>query len=336
MPPLPYPLPRMFEGMSHCLPPDKWGSQLPSSHACHPTTSSHPSTSVLSGRGGSGGGGGGGGGDGDGGGGGGGDGGGGGGDAGGGGQLFGGANSFLLHSYADADRLEILNAMQAAGFKAIRIFILPLWAGEKKGNSRGVRDVEGPVGVFNDDQLNMVDRLMLEASRRGMKLVITLHDRYSLGCWCAAASPRRAGRGLGARGGSRGAARRRCPHRAAHPQVWARPQRSRAPPAARRRSDAYVGKYGLAESPGCRTPHDVSTFYTSAAAAADMDRRIAYIVNHRNPLLGNRAWKVGRAPFCGRGGGSVLGLKEAGCARSYPRPLFPRQVARAPAGPTPR
>jgi hypothetical protein len=125
------------------------------------------------------------------------------------GQIFGGANSFLLHAYVDADRIDILNAMQAAGFKAIRIFILELFGGDKVGNSRAVRDVEGPVGVFNDDQLNMIDQLMLEASQRGMKLIITLHDRYSLGCWCAAARGAWLG-GQGARDagpwGARGAA----------------------------------------------------------------------------------------------------------------------------------
>ena len=123
-------------------------------------------------------------------------------------QLFGGTNSFLLHSYVDADRLEILNAMQAAGFKVIRIFILPLWAGEKGGNSLAVRDVEGPVGSYNDDQLNMIDKLMKDASDRKMKLIITMHDRYSLGCWCVAA--RRKGLGREVLGSP--AARRRRPH----------------------------------------------------------------------------------------------------------------------------
>jgi hypothetical protein len=246
-------------------------SVLPSSHACHPSTPSHPSIAVLS------------------------DGGGGGND--GSGQIFGGANSYPLHTYVDADRLEILDAMQAAGFKAIRIFILALAASDKGGNSRAVRDVEGPVGVFNDDQLNMVDQLMLEASQRKMKLIITLHDRYSLGCWCAA--PR--GAGLGGQGardagpwvarGTARAARLPACSKAGGRCCAAGLSSVQSPPASRRRSDAYQSKYGLPTSPGCATPHDVSSFYTSAAAAADIDRRITYIVNHRNGAMGNRAWK---------------------------------------------
>ena len=37
--------------------------------------------------------------------------------------------------------------------------------------------------------------------------------------------------------------------------------------------------------------NDVSDWYRNPSAAADMDRRFNYIINHRNPLMGGRAWK---------------------------------------------
>jgi hypothetical protein len=42
-------------------------------------------------------------------------------------------------------------------------------------------DIENPVGVWNNQQLDRINQLMLEASQRCMKLNIALHDRYALG-----------------------------------------------------------------------------------------------------------------------------------------------------------
>jgi len=47
-----------------------------------------------------------------------------------------------------------------------------------------VPDVEpDTVGVYNDTILERLDDLMQEASVRGIKLTVALHDRWSLGCW---------------------------------------------------------------------------------------------------------------------------------------------------------
>ena len=100
-----------------------------------------------------------------------------------GGRSFGGANSFHLHTVAPADRDEVLDAMQSAGLKNLRIFISSWEAGTKGSSNPAVADIEGPVGVWNDTQLEMMDDLMLGASRRGIKLTIAMHNRYSLGCY---------------------------------------------------------------------------------------------------------------------------------------------------------
>ena len=62
--------------------------------------------------------------------------------------------------------------------------------------STQVPDVEPlSVGVYNDTILERLDDLMAEASARGIKLTLALHDRWSLGCWrsdaCATRPPSR-------------------------------------------------------------------------------------------------------------------------------------------------
>ena len=39
------------------------------------------------------------------------------------------------------------------------------------------------MGVFNDTILARLDDLLFEASLRGIKVTVALHDRWSLGCW---------------------------------------------------------------------------------------------------------------------------------------------------------
>ena len=83
-------------------------------------------------------------------------------------------------------RIEALNAMRAAGLKVLRVFLLST---EGEGavpacDSSPVPDVEPKiVGVFNDTILARLDDLLFEASIRGLKVTVALHDRYSLGCW---------------------------------------------------------------------------------------------------------------------------------------------------------
>ncbi|GLI69456.1 hypothetical protein VaNZ11_014069 [Volvox africanus] len=155
---------------------------------------------------------------------------------------FGGANSYYLYAYRTGDQIQVLDAMQAAGMKTLRIFIMQTLVNQKGSNNYAVSDVESPVGVYDDTILSMIDTLMLRTQQRGIKLVIALHDRYSLGCWS---------------------------------------------------SDAYVQKYQIPVSSDCGSrpfDNDLTAFYKNAAAAADMDRRFAYIVAHRNPNFGNRSW----------------------------------------------
>ncbi|EFJ52864.1 hypothetical protein VOLCADRAFT_86264 [Volvox carteri f. nagariensis] len=96
---------------------------------------------------------------------------------------FGGANSYYLYTFRTADQIQVLDAMQAAGFRTLRISIAAQGENQTGSNNYGVPDVEHPVGMYDDRILTMIDDLITRAFQRGIKLIITLHDRYSLGCW---------------------------------------------------------------------------------------------------------------------------------------------------------
>lgn len=66
----------------------------------------------------------------------------------------------------------------------LRIFIVGVDVGAKGSSSQGLPELEPiTVGTYNDAVLTQIDTLMAEAQQYGVKLLIALHDRYSLGCW---------------------------------------------------------------------------------------------------------------------------------------------------------
>ncbi|KAJ3180370.1 hypothetical protein HDU85_004075 [Gaertneriomyces sp. JEL0708] len=151
-----------------------------------------------------------------------------------------GANSFFLHTMQPDARNDVLDKMQAANLKVVRVFINEMFANEKNSGNRAVNDLETrEVGQYDDGVLNMMDELMVETHRRGMKLNIVLHDRYSLGCF---------------------------------------------------KTDAYVAKYNIPRASQCPQGNDIRSFYTNGDAGADMDRRFAHILAHRNPNFDSRPW----------------------------------------------
>ncbi|KAF9531071.1 glycoside hydrolase family 5 protein [Crepidotus variabilis] len=97
---------------------------------------------------------------------------------------FAGANSYFIYALAQSDRLAILDAMKDAQMKLLRIFITKVTAGTKGSSSVAVNDLETvAVGYYDDTILKMIDQLAVEAHARDIKLVVAMHDRYSLGCW---------------------------------------------------------------------------------------------------------------------------------------------------------
>ena len=95
-----------------------------------------------------------------------------------------GVNSFFLHTLSDSDQVSILTALKAAHVQVVRIFISGVGAGSKGSSSSGVNDLEQTyVGVYDDTVLLVIDKIMSKVSSFGIRLIIAIHDRYSLGCW---------------------------------------------------------------------------------------------------------------------------------------------------------
>ncbi|KAJ3112782.1 hypothetical protein HK100_002214, partial [Physocladia obscura] len=135
---------------------------------------------------------------------------------------------------------KVLTALQAAGITIIRIFITQIFANTKSTDSIGTLDLEPiAIGSYNDAVLNQIDTLMYRATLLGIRLQITMHDRWVLD------------------------------------STWGI-------------CDVYCATYTTTD-PITGVPN-ISQFYTSSSATAAFDARLAYIVSHRNPLMGSRAW----------------------------------------------
>eukprot|EP00729_Bicosta_minor_P008497 gene8497-35004_t len=99
---------------------------------------------------------------------------------------FAGINNYYLYSCNSTIRAEALNAVKAAGLKVLRVFLLSTeGAGSEAAcASTPTPDVEPvSVGTYDDTILGKLDDLLFEASARGIKVTVALHDRWSLGCW---------------------------------------------------------------------------------------------------------------------------------------------------------
>jgi mannan endo-1,4-beta-mannosidase len=67
-----------------------------------------------------------------------------------------------------SDRLEVLDAIQAADLKVLRLFISETFENFKNTGSVYMPDIEPQqVGQFDDTQLAAIDQLMVEAHERG-------------------------------------------------------------------------------------------------------------------------------------------------------------------------
>ncbi|KAJ1564938.1 hypothetical protein HK405_013584, partial [Cladochytrium tenue] len=82
------------------------------------------------------------------------------------------------------DQDTMLQAIASAGYRVIRIFIVHVADGNKGTSATGVNDIEElSIGGYDDTVLGMIDDFMLKCYDNGLKLIIALHDRYSLGTW---------------------------------------------------------------------------------------------------------------------------------------------------------
>ncbi|KAJ7246835.1 glycoside hydrolase family 5 protein [Mycena haematopus] len=86
---------------------------------------------------------------------------------------FAGANNYYIYALPTADRIAILNGMQAAGMKVLRTWVTGIGAGQKASDNIAVPDLEANgIGNYDDTVLNLIDQLMVDAHARGIKLLI--------------------------------------------------------------------------------------------------------------------------------------------------------------------
>ncbi|KAJ7815015.1 glycoside hydrolase [Mycena leptocephala] len=106
---------------------------------------------------------------------------------------FAGANNYYIYALPQADRITILDGMQAAGMKVLRTWVTGHTENQKASNSVAVEDLEANgLGKYNDTVLTLIDQLMVDAHARGIKLLIGLHsqnalqngDIYASSLWC--------------------------------------------------------------------------------------------------------------------------------------------------------
>jgi hypothetical protein len=73
-----------------------------------------------------------------------------------------------LTHFCRAERLQVLDAVQAADLKVLRLFISETFDNFKNTGSVYMPDIEPEqVGHFDDTQLAAIDQLMVEAHERG-------------------------------------------------------------------------------------------------------------------------------------------------------------------------
>ncbi|KAJ7933393.1 glycoside hydrolase [Mycena leptocephala] len=94
---------------------------------------------------------------------------------------FAGANNYYIYALPQADRITILDGMQAAGMKVLRTWVTGHTENQKASNNVAVEDLEANgLGKYNDTVLTLIDQLMVDAHARGIKLLIGLHSQNVL------------------------------------------------------------------------------------------------------------------------------------------------------------
>lgn len=99
------------------------------------------------------------------------------------GSMFKGINSYYLYTCSDEYQVQVFQAMKAGSFTHVRVFLNKYIDEGYPGDCGGFDDVESPIGVFNEATLSRVGQFFLRAKDHGIKIVLSLHDRWSLGCW---------------------------------------------------------------------------------------------------------------------------------------------------------
>lgn len=94
-----------------------------------------------------------------------------------------GANSYYLWACDETYQKEAFAIMQLQKMEQVRIFLLSTRNEGYPGECDPLEDIENPVGVFQNQTIDRVNQFLALANTYGIKVIVALHDRWSLGCW---------------------------------------------------------------------------------------------------------------------------------------------------------
>ena len=99
------------------------------------------------------------------------------------GTSWGGANSYYVWTCSEQYQNELFTMMRDGGFKVLRVFMIKTTDEGYPGECGNYPDIENPVGVFQSTTIDKFNRMLYLASAYNIKIILAMHDRWSLGCW---------------------------------------------------------------------------------------------------------------------------------------------------------
>lgn len=96
---------------------------------------------------------------------------------------FKGVNSYYLYSCPTEYQSLVLYTMKQKGMTHLRIFLNKYQDEGYPGECGNIQDVEYPLGIFHSDVILKINEFLLLARTYNIKIIVSLHDRWSLGCW---------------------------------------------------------------------------------------------------------------------------------------------------------
>ncbi len=100
-------------------------------------------------------------------------------------SMFAGANHYYLYSCSETYQRQTFSLMNQYNLNVLRVFLLSTdgmgYPGE--ADCDFLQDVENPVGTYQQDTINRINKMFAIGKEYNIKFIVSLHDRWSLGCW---------------------------------------------------------------------------------------------------------------------------------------------------------
>lgn len=95
-------------------------------------------------------------------------------------QAFAGTNLYYAAGLSSDQQASYFSALQSADVKVLRVWLDGQTSPQKGTTFKSYPSLENPVGTFDDTVLNLLDDVMFNASKYGIKLLISCYSSNSL------------------------------------------------------------------------------------------------------------------------------------------------------------